>query len=152
MSRRITLPNRGRRRGMTLVEVVITIAIVMVGSVATFSLLTFSHTQNAFEQERARAHQIVLEFLERTKSDLFSQVTAIPAQQTVWDNATPNDPKDDTVGTISVIIRDMDGNVLSAAPVPAEMIQVDVTLTWNPRGRLRDAKTYSETVVAYMTP
>lgn len=140
----------GARIGFSLIETMIAILIVSMGSIATISMLTATHIQNDMAQERARAHQMVSEEMERVRLELFPR--ANPGQQvTVWDNGTPDDESDDSVGTLEVVMRDLDGTELTVAPIPARRVQVEVTLTWNPRGRLQ-SKTMRETVMTYLAP
>jgi prepilin-type N-terminal cleavage/methylation domain-containing protein len=138
-----------QRRGFTLIEAVITVLIVAMGCIGALSLIQFLRLQNVLAQERARAHQIVCEEMDRQRHELFPQITG-GTTVTVWDNGTPDDPTDDTMGTIEVIVRDTDGNLLPAV-VGNRRVQVEVTLTWNPRGRLSN-KTYHETVMTYIAP
>lgn len=138
------------RRGFTLVEAAIAIVIVALGSLSTLGLLAFTRLHNEEEQERARAHQMVSEEMERVRLELFSRVTAGNVV-TVWDNDTANDTTDDTTGTMVVTMRDTAGNLLNAAPDPAERVQVEVTLSWAPRGRRTDT-TLQESVMSYVVP
>lgn len=148
MKRRIRI---GLRRGVSLIEVVIAVAIMSIGTLATLSLLTFMRLHNDHEQERARAHQIVTEEMEIVRFNLYPRIRSNSAT-TVWDNGTPLDPADDTTGTIDVVVRDAyTGTQLFAAPVPSRLLKVEVTLEWNPRGRL-NTKTYRETLVSYVSP
>lgn len=138
------------QRGFTLAEAVIGIAVVTLGAISTISLLMFTRLHNAEEQERARAHQIVSERMERVRLELFAAV--IPGEDlTVWDNGTPDDPTDDTQGTLSVTIFDTDGNPIASTPVPWERVAVEVTLAWTPRGG-REGITLRESLMTFMSP
>lgn len=139
-----------RRRGFTLIESVIAIVIVSLGAISTMSLLMNSRVHNHNEQERARAHQIVSEEMDRVRLELFSRITANETV-TVWDNGTPDDTSDDVIGTLDVIIRDTDGNALAAAPVPAQRMEVEVTLSWTPGGR-PSGRVMRESVMTYVSP
>ena len=118
----------GARIGFSLIETMIAILIVTLGSISTISMLTATHIQNDMSQERARAHQMVSGEMERVRLELFPR--ANPGQQvTVWDNGTPDDESDDSVGTLEVVMRDINGTELTAPPIPARRVQVEVTLT-----------------------
>gem|GEM_PF-1017209 len=168
---------RGRRRpdrrGFSLVEVMISVGIVALVFVATLSMLTFAHTMDALEQERARAHQIVVEKIEEIDSLLYSYVRA-DESVTVWDNGTPNNAADDTPGCLTIQAALSDGTVIETpTPVPAEgtppeRVTITITLRWQARGvlggeRLEDpcesvdnpdleGKVMSESLVTYLVP
>lgn len=137
-------------KGFTLIESMIAMVIVSIGFIATMTSLTFARIQNDLEQERARAHQIVSEQLEQVRSNLYTYISSGQAV-TVWDNGTPDDTTDDTTGLMIVRARDTAGNVIASAPNPAVRVEVEVTLTWNPRGRLA-GRTMRETVMTYIAP
>lgn len=138
-------------RGYSLVEMVIAVIVVMLGSAGIISLLSFNHLQNMLEQERNAAHQLVLEEMEQFRSTLYTHLQGSSREVTVWDAGTP-DVADDTLGTMEVQMRDaISGAVLASAPIPAKQLQVEVTLTWHPRGRL-SGKTYRESVMTHLTP
>lgn len=136
--------------GFTLPEAVIGVAIATLGSISTISVLMFARLHNSEEQERARANQIVCERMERVHLELFSAITA-GEDVVVWNNGTPEDPSDDTHGTLSVIIRNGEGHLIAATPVPWERVQVEVTLAWRPRGR-RDSPLLRESLMTFLAP
>jgi prepilin-type N-terminal cleavage/methylation domain-containing protein len=136
--------------GFTLVEVLLSLVLVSIGMLATMSLLMFIRQSNVMEQERSRARQIVYEQLEAARASLYTHL-ASGTTVTVWDNGTPNNPADDTQGALDVIVKNLAGTRLYAAPVPAQVVQVEVTLSWHPHGR-RAAKVMRETVMSYFAP
>lgn len=141
-------PRNGQ--GFTLIEALIAMSILAFGFIATVTLITSTQVNNSMEQERARAHQIVSEEMEQVRHNLYTRIT--PGRQiTVWDNGTPDDTLDDTTGNLTVTIRDPSGVELAAPPVPATRVEVEVTVDWNPRGRLA-GKTLRETVMTYLSP
>lgn len=140
----------GRRSGFTLVEALIAIVIVTTGSISTLSLLMTTRSHNAQEQERARAHEIATERMERVLHELFPTVVAAE-EITVWDNGTPDSSHDDTTGTISVQLYNYEGNSISQTPTPWTRVQVEITVTWTPRGR-GGHQQLREVLMAYMAP
>lgn len=139
-----------RRRGFTLVEALISIVIITLMSITTLTLLMFTRMHNAHEQERARAHQIATERMDRILHELFPTVEA-GEDITVWDNGTPDDTSDDTQGVVSVSLWDVDGNPINFTPTPWERVEVEVTVTWNLRGR-RAGVEARESIKTYMAP
>ena len=148
-------------RGFSLVEVMITLAIVTLGSTATISMLTFSRLHNALEMERSRAWQIISQEIEINRSSLYPRIRA-GTSTIVWDNGTPGDTTDDTNGNITVRVRNAyTGEEYSFQPNPAVLVSVEVTLEWTPRGRIgnkTDAggnivpRIYRETAMTYIAP
>ena len=128
----------------------IAVVIVAIGMIASLQLLTFQHVINTLEQERARARQIVSEEMERLRHELYTRIEG-GQSVTVWDNGTPDNTSDDTMGVLAVTVRDPDGVSVFVAPNPAERVEVEVTLSWHPRGRFND-KTFQETVMTYIAP
>lgn len=151
--RQVLRPPRSPKRlrgGFTLVEALIAIVIVTLASISTLSLLMFARMHNAQEQERARAHQIATERMDRLLHELFPTVVA-GEDITVWDNGTPDDTSDDTQGVITVSLRDVDGNPINVTPTPWERVEIEVTVSWNPRGRRGDVEV-RESLKTYMAP
>ena len=142
--------NRRALAAFTIVEAMLAMGILALGMIGGLQMLTFVRVQNDLEQERARAHQIVSEELERVRHELYTRITG-GETVTVWDNGTPDDTNDDTVGTLEVVVRDPSGTLLTAAPVPSVRVQVEVTLIWHPRGLL-SGKSFRETVMTYIAP
>lgn len=140
------------KSAFTLIETLVAVAILSVGMLATMSLLTWTRMHSSFEQERARAHQIVSQEMENIRYELYSTLNA-QTTQTVWDNGTPDDTSDDTVGTLERVFFDPEtGSTLASTPDPWKRMGVEVTLTWSPRGRLGSTKTYRETIMGYISP
>lgn len=148
--KRKTLFSSRRTSGFTLVEALIAIIIATLGAISTLTLLAFTRLHNEEEQERSRAHQMVSQKMEEIRYELYTAIT--PGEDVVlWDNGTTDDTTDDTPGVLTVKMWDADGNELAAAPVEAQRIQVEVTLSWNPRGR-RAEQTLQESVMTYIAP
>lgn len=139
-----------RTAGFVLVEALIAIVLVSLASVSTLTLLMFARSHNAQEQERARAHQIATERMDRLLHELFPKVEG-GETITVWDNGTPDDSTDDTQGIISVSLRDVNGNSIVATPTPWERVEMEVTVTWRPRGRRGDIEV-RESIMTYVAP
>lgn len=141
----------GGRRAFTLIESIITVMVVSISFIAVITLLMFDNICANYEQERARAYQIVSEQMELIRMKLYTRITT-GSTVTVWDNGTPGTTADDTVGTLAVTVRDpKTGQVLTAAPVPAVRVQVEVTLSWRARGGLQ-RRTMRETMMTYIAP
>lgn len=141
-----------RTAGFTLVECLIASAIAGISFLGTLYVLAFARVHNEMEQERARAHQIVCQKLEVERYQLFTW-TQSQSEQTIWDNGTPEDTSDDTVGTLELIVKNpATGEVLTAAPDPAVVVEIEATLTWKVRGGRLSEKVLRETAMTYKAP
>jgi len=136
----------------TLIECMIAVAIASVLFLATLSALSFARVINAVEQERSRAHQIVCQALDQESAKLFTW-TASNSQQTIWDNNTPDNTADDTIGALDVRVTDVrTGTQITTVTLGDELVQVEATLTWSPRLSRLSHKTLRESVMTYKAP
>ncbi len=132
-------------------ECLFALAISSLSFMATASLLFYTKFHNEIEQQRARAHQIVTERLEIERFQLFTW-TQTGDQVTVWDNNTPDNPDDDTVGSIFIVVRNaLTDEILTVAPShPAFLVQVEATLIWAPK--TRPNRIMRETAMTFKSP
>jgi len=138
-------------RGFSLIECLIASGIAALAIIATLSLLLYTRMSNEIEQERTRAIQIICEKLDVETFHLFTW-TKTDSTVTIWDNGTPSDPNDDTKGTLEVIVRDPDTRaVLTQAPNPARLVEIEATLRWKHRGP-RPVELLQETVITCKVP
>ena len=61
--------------GFTLIEALISVMIFTFSCIAGLTLMGFSQLQNMLEQERARAHQVVTQEMERVRHQLYTRIT-----------------------------------------------------------------------------
>jgi len=141
-----------KNKGFTLIEAVIASAIATFAILTILYLLAFLQLHNELEQETNRAFQIVTQAMDLERYQLFSWAQSYTVQ-TIWDNGTPGDTSDDTTGKLEIIVRDpKTGTVLTSPPDPAVLVQIEATLTWNPRGSRVANKTMRETAMSYIVP
>ena len=139
------------RSGFSLIECLFAVAVAAIMFLSTLALLGFARLHNANEQERTRAHEIVCQHLVVERHKLFTW-TASARNQTVWDNGTRDDLTDDTIGVLEVIVRDpATGAIFTSAPNPAQLVEIEATITWHPRGRMA-GRFLRETAIIYNAP
>lgn len=138
-------------RAFSLIENMVAMVIVSTGSIATMNAIIDAQVRNKLEHERARAHEIISGYMEQSDFELFTTLVS-GTTITVWDNGTPEEPGDDTLGVLTVSLTDpVSGQPLTVIPDPVTMVIVEVSLEWHPRGRLAD-RLMRETAMAYMAP
>ena len=136
----------------TLIECMVAMAIASILFLATLSALSFARVTNEIEQQRCRAHQVVCQAMDQECAKLFTW-TASNAMQTIWDNNTPDNPNDDTVGNLEVRVTDVaTGTELTTTTVHDQLVQVEATLTWSPRLSRLSHKTFRESAMTYKAP
>jgi prepilin-type N-terminal cleavage/methylation domain-containing protein len=141
-----------KQTGLTLMECLIAMAIASMIILSTLTLLGFARLQNELEQERTRAHQIICQTLDLEQFKLFSWTQSM-SQQTIWDNNTPHNTADDTVGTLEVIVRDpKTGQILTKAPDPETLVEIEAIITWSHRSPGLAGKSFREAVISYKAP
>jgi type II secretory pathway component PulJ len=141
-----------RSTGFTLVECMLALLLATLIFTATLSALGFARSHNQVEQERCRAHQIVCQALEMERFNLFPR-TQTGREETVWDNGTPGDTSDDTTGTLAITVRNPSTSaILTQAPNPAILVEIEATMTWHPRVARWKPREMHETVMTYKAP
>lgn len=141
-------------RGFTLIECMIAVGIASMLTIGTLSLLYLVRAQNEIEQQRARAHQIVSQKLEGERY-LYHKYRIPSNTVTIWDNGTPYDPTDDTVGQMEIVIWDVRTHTLitgTVDPGTNNLVSIEATLTWSPRSGPAHNRTLHESVMAYAAP
>ena len=141
-----------KKIGFTLIESVIASAIASMCILVILSLLGFLRMHNELEQEHNRAFEIICQTLDLERHQLFSW-TQSRSTRTIWDNGTPTDQTDDTLGNLEVIVKNpKTGEVLSSPPYPAVLVEIEATLTWKHRGPRLEGKNMRETAMTYKAP
>lgn len=143
-----------RRRALTLVEVVITIAIVALSAIAILGTLSAGAYQQQSIRERNGAMRAAGDVMETTKNRLFRTLQAGDIDVVIDDRGTAN-PGDDVRGVARLRLFDANGNEVGipGSPVPTDrsMLRVEVEVEWTPAGR-RVAGPRSVTLASLLAP
>lgn len=132
-----------KQRAVSLVEIMMTLAIVSIASLATISGLIYVIRVEADLKQRNGAFRQATTILERTKKTLFDSLA--PAQfQVPIDTRGTVQTADDIQGTARLQFFDMDGTLLNTLPKDRSMVRARVTVSWRPAGR----KNATQSVVA----
>lgn len=150
MPMRITGQGRNtRNEAFTLVEVVVTLALSTVMMIGIVSLFSFNFIYQNNQELRANAMDSMAREMEKLKRQFM--FTIDPYTVTVADNRTPDNPYDDTSGTLTVRIYDRNDTQLTSAPINDDRYRVVMMVEWRGRGRMR-ANTYREQLVSFLVP
>ncbi|MDX1973822.1 MAG: prepilin-type N-terminal cleavage/methylation domain-containing protein [Candidatus Sumerlaeia bacterium] len=127
------LPSRRSRWGLSLVEILITMAIVSIAALGTISALIFAIRTDADFKQRNGAFRQATSTLETTKKALFGslQPRSFPV---VVDSRGNLDASDDVMGTATLQYFSMDGSELASLPTNRQLVRARVTVTWTPPG------------------
>lgn len=160
LNREVNLAMRYRRihagylcgvNGFTLIEVIVTMAVVSIIFLGTFTLVRSSQIYNSSEQERSGASAVAAEHMENVRQTFYPSLQSYTQNETLWDHSTPDDTSDDVVGQVVVQLYDLGGNALSQSPASGETLQVIVAVRWFPQGS-RGADQQEEILSSYVTP
>lgn len=129
------------RRGVSLVEVMITVAIVAVSGLSiVFSLMTGMHLEQSIREQNG-AIRVAADTLEGSKREFFANLSSRTINNVVIDDRGTARTGDDVVGTATLRYFTADGTevgiVGSPMPLELEMVRVEATVTWSPAGRGR---------------
>ncbi len=127
------LVHRRSRWGLSLVEILITMAIVSIAALGTISALIFAIRTDADFKQRNGAFRQATSTLETAKRALFGslQPRTFPV---VVDSRGNLDPTDDVMGTADLQYLALDGSELASLPTTRQLVRARVTVTWTPPG------------------
>ncbi|HPB30865.1 MAG TPA: hypothetical protein PLB62_05380 [Candidatus Sumerlaeota bacterium] len=135
----------------TLVEAVIATLLVTTMTIGIVSMMTYSRSYARLDRERAAATAHAARKMENLKRQMFTKIA--PSRETVVldNNGTPGNPDDDLLGNLEVNLYSSNGQPIVAPPNEADLLKVEITVSWNPSGRLSQ-KRMKETLCTYITP
>lgn len=146
---------RPRGNAFTLVEVLITIAIVSIAGTAIISSLIFGVYMRQSIRERNGAMRAAADVMESTKKRLFGELRQMDFDTILIDNRGTVDTSDDIMGTASLRFFDRSGNEVGTSSVPMPMdlslVRAEVIVEWNPPGR-RSSTTQSVVLATLLAP
>jgi len=145
-----------RKRGFTLVEVLVASVIVFIIGMGAISAIILARYFAEYDKQRIAAFSYARWFLEdQTRHKPFPSVTTI--DDVVLDNFnTPAETADDLMATVNLQIFQVNpdgtrGAVINPSPTTPERVEVVVTVSWNRTGRL-SSKRVSESISTYVAP
>ncbi len=125
---------KNNNRAISLVEIMITLAIISITSLATISALIYVVRVEKDLKQRNGAFRQATTILERTKKSLFDSMGPSQFQIAIDTKGTPA-TADDVMGTADLSFFDMAGNELASLPTDRTLVRARVTVSWNPPGR-----------------
>lgn len=139
--------------GFTLVEVVITVAIAAVLSIATIGILTFCVRYQTLEQQRSAAVLAAQREIEQLRNRMYPSLEAQTRDITLDANRTPDDAGDDLSAVLELDLYHKDGSAFTAGERPSstDRLVAEVTVTWSPSGNM-NSRTFSESLMTILTP
>lgn len=140
---------RQRKRAVTLVEVLIALILAVMMVIGIITLLSFNFVYQNQQELRASAMDAMAREMEKLKRQFI--FTVDPYVIEVSDNRTPNNPHDDTTGTLTVKLYDRDGAELTTSSPGYDRVRVAMTVTWHGRGRLA-SREFHEELVSFLIP
>ncbi len=155
--------NDRHNRGLTLVEVMITVTIVAILGLAILSTLIFGiHVKQAI-RERNGASRVAADLMESTRRIPFANLSKQTFTDVVIDDrGTTDKTSDDVTATVNLQFFDLDeneatetwtevGTVANPVPLDRSMIKAQVSVVWQPAGR-RKSETQTFVISSLLSP
>ena len=145
---------RSKANAFTLVEIVISIAITTILGLGVISSLVYSRTISEYDKQRIVAINYARSYLEEYRRPFFPTLQG--EHQVLLDDFNTPSPSDDLHAAINVNLYKVNadgsrGDKVVNPPMNEELLEIEVTVTWNRTGRL-SSKRVSETLHSYIAP
>jgi type II secretory pathway pseudopilin PulG len=142
-------------KAVTLVEVLIASAIVLVMGLGLAASLVFMRHEAEYDKQRIAAINYARQFMEQTRRDLVPSLE-LPIQTISLDTFNTPSGLDDLRATAEIHIYTLDasGNrvaELTAPPTTRGLLEVVVSISWHRTGNL-SSKLMTETLRSYLEP
>ena len=139
-----------KKRGFTLVEAVIAVFLFWIVGIAILTTVVYARHYTEMEKQRTNALTLASTEMELLKRTVLSAI--VPhTEDVVIDNNGTAATNDDLHGTLQVIVKDKDGNVLTGPPPNNNRLFVEIVVTWHPAGN-PSRKILEERLISEMAP
>lgn len=149
------LVQKRRAGGFTLIEVVVTVALVSFMGISILGALAFGAHQKQSIRERNGALRAAADVMETVKRTHFSQLRRETFQGVMLDDGTLRGNRGRVRGDVSLRFFTTDdvevGLPNSPVPLDLSMLRVEVEVTWSPSGR-NSNKQQTERIVTLLAP
>lgn len=139
-----------RRKGFTILESMIAIVILTFMGISIISTLIYSQHYVEIENQRTKSLMLASTVMERMKRTMFSSIVGY-TETVVIDNNGTVDTIDDLPGTLQVIVKDKNGNVLTGPPPTNDRLFVEIVVNWHPAGN-PSRKILEERLISEIAP
>jgi len=137
-------------KGFTLIEAVMAGALFFIMGIAILTSVVYARHYTEIEKQRTNALTLASSEMERLKRTVFSAIVPSTKDVVIDDNGSTA-VNDDLHGTLEVIVKDKDGNVLTAPPQNNNRLFVEIVVTWHPAGNPSN-KLLEERLISEMAP
>jgi type II secretory pathway pseudopilin PulG len=144
-----------KNRGLSLVEVMITVVIVAMVGISILSGLAYGvYVQQAI-RDRNGAMRLCADEIEACKRTTFASLAAKDIPNVILDDRGNTDASDDITGRLEVRFYDLSGVVvgdgITEIPLDGSTIKAEATIYWKPAGR-RNADDQMVTIATLLAP
>lgn len=148
------MKRKSKANAFTLIEIVISIAITTLLGLGIISSLVYSRTISEYDKQRIVAINYARSYIEQFRRPFFPTLQG--QHQVVLDDFNTPAPSDDLYATIDVNLYEVNADGSRGAkvvnpPMDQEMLEIEVTVSWNRTGRL-SSKRVSEVLHSYIAP
>jgi type II secretory pathway pseudopilin PulG len=142
----VNLKSRSKK-GFTILESLIALIILTFMGMSIISTIIYTQHYVEIENQRTKALMLASTVMEGLKRTMFSSIAGY-TETVVIDNNGTVATTDDLPGTLQVIVKDKNGNVLTGPPPTNDRLFVEIVVNWhpagNPSGKLLEERLISE--------
>ena len=139
-----------KEKGFTILEVLLAIMILTMMGIGIISTVIYAKYNVEIENERTKALILASTTMETIKRTMFSSIVGYTQNVILDDNGTA-ETTDDLPGTLQLVVRDINGNVLIGPPPDNNRISVEIIVSWHPPGN-PSRKTLEERLISEIAP
>jgi len=143
--------SRNRKiKGFTLIEALIAIVILTSIGIGIISTVIYAKYQVEIENQRTKALILASKTMEVLQRTYIPSIMGFTSNVIIDDNGTV-ETTDDLPGTLQVVVKDKNGNVLTSPPPGDNYIRVEVYVRWHPAGN-PSGKLLEESLISEIAP
>lgn len=138
------------KKGFTILESMVALVILTFMGMSIIATIIYTQHFVEIENQCTKALMLASTVMEGMKRTMFSSIAGY-TETVVIDNNGTIETTDDLPGTLQVIVKDKNGNILTGPPPTNDRLFVEIVVNWHPAGN-PSAKLLEERLVSEIAP